>query len=58
MNALFSEDLINGCIATTADITIVKKYGSKFVIESPDGKLTGYEWNGKVYITDLIIYPL
>jgi hypothetical protein len=57
MELLFSEKLIQGCIADDNELANARKNGKRFEIEGVDGKVTGYEWLGKIYVTDMQIIP-
>lgn len=55
MNALFSEEMIYGCIADPDEIRMAKVYGEGRTFQGVDGTITSYLWNGKIYVTDITI---
>jgi len=57
MGTLFSQEMIDRCIASQGEIDEAILNGKKMAFNDENGKLTAYLWNGKTYVTELDIKP-
>lgn len=57
MNTLFTQEMIERCVASESEIKGAIIHGKKMAYSDENGKLTAYLWNGITYVTELEITP-
>jgi len=54
MNTLFTQEMLDRCIAPQGEIDEAIAKGKKMQFDDENGKLTAYLWNGKTYVTEMV----
>ena len=57
METLFSQEMMEWCIASAEEEAEAKKHGKRFALASVDGKIVAYIWRGKIYVTEVAVTP-
>lgn len=55
MKTFFSEEMLENCVSADCVIAEAKEYGKKFRFSWYCGIVVGYQYNGKLYLTEIKI---
>lgn len=56
MNTLFTQKMLDSCIAPQSEIDEAIAHGEKMHFDDENG-MTAYLWNGKTHVTEMQILP-